>query len=277
MIKSYNSILCLVIILFALLTPSNSHAAVRPFIELFEQIFKFLGKRSDDIPVDDAGKILENSKGLGKSDELISAEAGKGFTDEIGNLNLNKINEIKNSSDSSLLELHGVKHADKLSNVVDLNEIDVSDFFEEKAAINTFRIFLWTGRIFRANNSFNQPETKRVIMQCSDNRELFYFTALLEKKKKWLLLNGNERKKDFNSKINYVSQQNLYVLKDIEDHIIFSTQTPENMKFPLHYFIIEKNGAFYHFNNVYGTESPEYIIANSKKNINSSNYTCKKL
>ena len=277
MIKSYNSILCLVIILFALLTPSNSHAAVKPFIELFEQIFKFLGKRGDDIPVDDAGKILENSKGLGKSDELISAEASKGFTDEIGNLNLNKINEIKNSSDSSLLELHGVKHADRLSNVVDLNEIDVSDFFEEKAAINTFRIFLWTGRIFRANNSFNQPETKRVIMQCSDNRELFYFTALLEKKKKWLLFNGNERKKDFNSKINYVSQQNLYVLKDIEDYIIFSTQTPKNMKFPLHYFIIEKNGAFYHFNNVYGTESPEYIIANAKKNISSSNYLCKKL
>ena len=277
MIKSYNSILCLVIILFALLTPSNSHAAVRPFIELFEQIFKFLGKRSDDIPVDDAGKILENSKGLGKSDELIGAESSKGFTDEIGNLNLNKINEIKNSSDSTLLELHGVKHADRLSNVVDLNEIDVSDFFEEKAAINTFRIFLWTGRIFRANNSFNQPETKRVIMQCSDNRELFYFTALLEKKKKWLLLNGNERKKDFNSKINYASQQNLYVLKDIEDYIIFSTQTPENMKFPLHYFIIAKKGAFYHFNNVYGTESPEYIIANAEKNISSSNYICKKL
>ena len=277
MIKSYNSILCLVIILFALLTPNNSHAAVKPFIELFEQIFKFFGKRGDDVPLDDAGKTLENFKGLGKSDELISAEASKGFTDEIGNLNLNKINEIKNSSDSSLLELHGVKHADRLSNVVDLNEIDVSDFFEEKAAINTFRIFLWTGRIFRANNSFNQPETKRVIMQCSDNRELFYFTALLEKKKKWLLLNGNERKKDFNSKINYVSQQNLYVLKDIEDYIIFSTQTPKNMKFPLHYFIIEKNGAFYHFNNVYGTESPEYIITNAEKNINSSNYLCKKL
>ena len=51
MIKSYNSILCLVIILFALLTPSNSHATVRPFIELFEQIFKFLGKRGDDVPV----------------------------------------------------------------------------------------------------------------------------------------------------------------------------------------------------------------------------------
>ncbi len=277
MIKSYNSILCLVIILFALLTPSNTQAAVKPFVELFEQIFKFLGKRGDDIPIDDAGKTLENFKGLGKSDELISAEASKGFTDEIGNLNLNKINEIKNSSDSTLLELHGVKHADRLSNVVDLNEIDVSDFFEEKAAINTFRIFLWTGRIFRANNSFNQPETKRVIMQCSDQRELFYFTALLEKKKKWLLLNGNERKKDFNSKINYVSQQNLYVLKDIEDYIIFSTQTPENMKFPIHYFIITKNGTFYHFNNVYGTESPEYIIANAEKNINSSNYFCKKL
>ena len=277
MIKSYNSILCLVIILFALLTPSNSHAAVRPFIELFEQIFKFLGKRSDDVPVDDVGKNFENFKGLGKSDELINAETSKSFTDEIGNLNINKINEIRNSSDINLLELHGVKHADRLSNVVDLNEIDVSDFFEEKAAINTFRIFLWSGRIFRATNSFNQPETKRVIMQCSDNRESFYFTALLEKKKKWLLLNGNERKKDFNYKINYVSKQNLYVLKDTEDYIIFSTHTPKNMKFPLHYFIIGKNGVFYHFNNVYGTESPEYIFSNAEKFINSSSHLCNSL
>lgn len=277
MIKSYNSILCLVIILFALLTPSNSQAAVKPFVELFEQIFKFLGKRGDDIPIDDTGKTLENFKGLGKSDELIGVEKSKGFTDEIGNLNLNKINEIKNTSDSNLLEMHGVKHADKLSDAIDLSEVDVSSFFDEKTAINTFRIFLWSGRIFRASNSFNQPETKRVIMQCSDNRELFYFTALLEKKKKWLLLNGNERKKNFNSKIIYISQQNLYVLKDKEDYIIFSTQTPENMKFPLHYFIIGHNGAFYHFNNIYGTESPEYIIANAEKNINASNYLCNKL
>ena len=277
MIKSYNSILCLAIILFILFTPSNSQAAAKPFIELFEQIFKFLGKRGDDVPLDDAGKTLENFKGLGKSDELIGAETSKGFTDEIGNLNLNKINEIKNSSDSNLLEIHGVKHADKLSDAIDLSEVDVSSFFEEKTAINTFRIFLWSGRIFRASNSFNQPDTKRVIMQCSDNRELFYFTALLEKKKKWLLLNGNERKKKIDSKINHISQQNLYVLEDNKNYIIFSTQTLESMKFPLHYFIIAKNGTFYHFNNIYGTESPEYIIANAEKNINSSNYLCIKL
>ena len=80
MIKSYNSILCLVIILFALLTPSNSHAAVRPFIELFEQIFKFLGKRSDDVPVDDVGKNFENFKGLGKSDELKEYKKGYDYS-----------------------------------------------------------------------------------------------------------------------------------------------------------------------------------------------------
>ena len=53
-----------------------------------------------------------------------------------------------------------------------------------------------------------------------------------------------KEKKILIQKINYASQQNLYVLKDIEDYIIFSTQTPENMKFPIHYFIIAKMALF---------------------------------
>ena len=277
MIKSYKFKICLVIIISSFLITGNSQAAARPFIELFEQIFKFLGKRADDVPLSESGKNLENFKGLGKSDEIIgSSETGKKLTDQIENFNLNKVNEIKNSSDSSLLEVHGVKNADKISDVVDLSEIDVSDFFEDKAAINTFRIFLWSGRVFRSSDIFNHPDANRILIECRDNREIFYFTALLKNKKKWLLLSGNI-KNISEEKSNEPNKQNLYVLIDDLDHIIFSTQTPIDKNFPLHYFIISKKGKFYHFNNVYGTESPEYIIANANKKIIESNFFCKKI
>ena len=276
MIKPHKFIICLAIIFSSFFITNNSQAAVRPFIELFEQFFKFLGKRADDVPLPDAGKKLENFKGLGgKSDEVISPiETGKKFTDQIENFKLNKVNEIKNSTDGNLLEVHGVKHADKISDAVDLSEIDILDFFEDNAAINTFRIFLWSGRVFRASNSFNKPDANRIVAECRGNKEVFYFTALLEKQKKWLLLSENINVENKRGKLN---KQNLYVLTDIDEYIIFSTQTPKNKKFPLHYFIISKEGKFYHFNNVYGTESPEYIIANANKKINETKFTCKKV
>lgn len=276
MIKPYRFIACLLIIFLTLFTTTNSQAAVRPFVELFEQIFKFFGKRADDVPLPDAGKKLEDLKGFGKSDEIIqTTETSKNFTNEIANFKINKVIELKNSSNDNLLEMHGVKNADKIADVVDLSEIDISDFFEDKAAINTFRVFIWSGRVFRTSNSFNKPDTNRIVTECRDNREVFYFTALLEKKKKWLLLSGNIKNTSRDNAD--LKKQNLYVLTDIDEYIIFSTQTPKNKKFPLHYFIISKEGKFYHFNNVYGTESPEYIIANAKKKIDETKFTCLKL
>ena len=276
MIKPYKFIFCLLIVFSSFFITTNSQAAVRPFIEFFEQIFKFFGKRADDVPLPDAGKKLEDLKGFGKSDEIIqTTETSKNFTNEIANFRINKASELKNSTNDNLLEMHGVKNADKISDAVDLSEIDISDFFEDNAAINTFRIFVWSGRVFRVSNSFNKPDTDRVVAECIDNREVFYFTALLEKKKKWLLLSGNLKNVGGND--SDLKKQNLYVLTDIDEYIIFSTQTPKNKKFPLHYFIISKEGKFYHFNNVYGTESPEYIIANAKKKIDETKFTCLKL
>ena len=276
MIKPHKFIICLVIIFSTLFITTNSQAAVKPFIELFEQIFKFFGKRADDVPLPDAGKKLEDLKGFGKSDEIMqTTETSKNFTDEIANFKINKVNEIKNSTDDNLLDMHGVKYADKISEAVDLSEIDISDFFEDNAAINTFRIFVWSGRVFRASNSFNKPDINRIVTECRDNIEVFYFTALLEKKKKWLLLSGNIKNVSENN--SDLKKQNLYVLTDIDEYIIFSTQTTKNKKFPLHYFIISKEGKFYHFNNVYGTESPEYIIANANKKIDETKFNCVKL
>ncbi len=276
MSKSYKLICCLVIIFISLSITNNSQAAARPFIELFEQIFRIFGKRADDVPLSDAGKKFEDFKSLGKSEDLaITKESGKNLADNFENLNLNKLNEIKNSTDTSILETHGVKNADKLAEVVDLNEIEISSFFDDKTAINTFRIILWSGRIFRASNSFNQPNTNRIIIDCRDNNDAFYFTALLERKKKWLLLSENLKNRTDKRQNNKIDKQNLYVLVDDKDYIVFSTQTSKNKNFPLHYFIISKEGKFYHFNNTYGTESPEYIIANAKKKINETKFYCK--
>ena len=56
MSKPYKFIICLALIISSLFITSNSKAANKPFIELFEQIFKFLGKRGDNISIPGAGK-----------------------------------------------------------------------------------------------------------------------------------------------------------------------------------------------------------------------------
>lgn len=116
------------------------------------------------------------------------------------------------------------------------------------------------------------------MINCNTDINTFYFTAILEKKKKWLLLSDNTIN---TKKLGYYSpnlkKQNLYVLQDIESYIIFSTQTIEGKKFPNNYFIISKNGTFVHEKNTDGTENPNIIINNAENKILNSNYKCNKM
>ena len=105
----------------------------------------------------------------------------------------------------------------------------------------------------------------------------FFISLLcLKIKKKWLLLSENiKNQSQYYSKP--LDKEELLVLVDNENYLMFSTSTPENKKYPLNYFIIAGNGNFVHEINIYGTNSPEYLIANAENKINESNYNCKKL
>ena len=74
-----------------------------------------------------------------------------------------------------------------------------------------------------------------------------------------------------------IKRQELYVLVDNDQYIIFSTKSVKDKIYPLNYFIISSDGKFVHEINLYGTNSPEYLMANADKKIGQSKSYCKKV
>ena len=76
MIKPQKIGLCLGIFLFSFFITTNSHAIpIKPILESFEQMFKFLKKGADEIP--DAGKKMEdlNAHDLEEASKIIAGSA----------------------------------------------------------------------------------------------------------------------------------------------------------------------------------------------------------
>ena len=73
-----------------------------------------------------------------------------------------------------------------------------------------------------------------------------------------------------------MSKQELMVLKDLDDYLIFSNKISSNNKYPTKYFIISENAKFVYEFHVAGTESPEYIMANAQTKILESSYRCER-
>ena len=69
-------------------------------------------------------------------------------------------------------------------------------------------------------------------------------------------------------------KQELFVLADNDDYIIFSNEILEGKKYPTKYFVISSNAKFIYALNVYGTESPEYIKDTAKIKLEESNFSC---
>ena len=285
MIRSLIIKCCLVIYLIIL--PNNYAHSAGAIIKIFQGIGKFFGKNIDEttniIKQSDESitlnkEILEKPDeilGLGKNKNKIADESIFNKADEqISSFDTTKVTEIKGLKQDKLLEMHGIKHGDK---IIDLAET-TQEFFDEDEAINVFRIVAWIGRVFRVSNVFNQPKEERIVIKCETKFQEYYFTADLSREKKWLLLSGNiinNKKQGFYSP--QLKKQNLYVLADKEEYLIFSTMTHKGKKYPTNYFIINKDGFFVHEKNIYGTESPNYIIINAQNKISKSIYKCKKM
>ena len=67
------------------------------------------------------------------------------------------------------------------------------------------------------------------------------------------------------------------MLSQIKKIILYLLQGLKKEKFPTHYFIIGKDGSFVLDKNVYGTDSPNYIISNAASKLVKSSFKCKKL
>ena len=260
--------------------------------------------KANSIPIGGITKII---KGLGKGTDLISPgskmvkpsvadEAIKKL--EIPNeLNTNTLLK-KDATRDEILNSHGIGKIDKAldgQNVVDA----VADKFtgdSDEEIINTIRIALWTGRVFRSSNVFNQPELEeRLIIQCQADDDLFTFTALLNKndnenlqeQKNWFLLSqhfpnskltidGFIVKNQNSNNVKSLPKQELIILEDTDEYIIFSNKVTKGQNYPTKYFAIFVDGKFLYLENIQGTESPDYIKNTLDAKISKSKHMCVK-
>ena len=260
------------------------------------------------IPIGGITKIL---KSFGKGTKLItpgSKIATPGIGDDIlkrinkseisGDLNSNTLLN-KNSSHDDILSAHGIRKLDKIIDGKDVVEIASDNLISDnnESMINSIRIIWWSGRVFRASNAFNKPKLEeRLIIECQTDRDVFTFTALLsneiknsleKKAKNWFLLSQhfpNARlnkdgsiliEKGSYNKIS-MAKQELLVLEDNENYIIFSNKIAKDHEYPTNYFIISSDTKFVHETNMYGTQSLEYIKNTAKVKIKKSNFNCLK-
>ena len=264
--------------------------------------------KAQAVPV---GGILKFFKGLGKGTKLIkpgSKIATPGLGDDVlkrinkseisSDLNTNTLLN-KNSSKDEILNAHGIRKLDKVVDGKDVVEIAGEDLLDDNkdSLINTFRVAWWTGRVFRLSDKFNKPELdERLIIECQTDNDVFTFTALLSREignssdkkiKNWFLLSrhfSNAQLKDDGSilikKDSYyqpsMDKQELLILEDNDDYIVFSNKISTGKKFPTKYFIISSNAKFIYYPNVHGTESPEYIKNTATIKIDKSNFNCLK-
>ena len=260
------------------------------------------------IPV---GGIVKIFKGLGKGTNLIkpgSKIATPGVGDDIlkrinkseVSTDLNSSNLLnKNSSHDDILSAHGVRKLGKVVDGKDVVEMASDNLIGDNndGVINTIRVVWWSGRVFRTSDAFNKPQLdERLIIECQTDSDVFTFTALLsneinnslEKKvKNWFLLSQHFPNAQVNKdgsilikKGSYnkvtMTKQELLVLEDNDNYIIFSNKIAKDQQYPTNYFIISSNARFVHETNINGIESPEYIKNTANDKIKKSNFNCLK-
>ena len=260
------------------------------------------------IPV---GGIVKIFKGLGKGTNLIkpgSKIATPGVGDDIlkrinkseVSTDLNSSNLLnKNSSHDDILSAHGVRKLEKVVDGKDVVEIASDNLIGDNndGVINTIRVVWWSGRVFRTSDAFNKPQLdERLIIECQTDSDVFTFTALLsneinnsleKKAKNWFLLSQHFPNAQVNKdgsilikKGSYnkvtMTKQELLVLEDNDNYIIFSNKIAKDQQYPTNYFIISSNARFVHETNINGIESPEYIKNTANDKIKKSNFNCLK-
>jgi len=276
-IKSYFLLTCLSIFLINQSIISANAIPIGGILKGLKGGSKFLKGGSKVIkPGDDLLKRLDDFKinKSGNPEELIS------------NTILNK-----SSTKENILNAHGIRRIEKVVDGKDVVEYAVdgsSGDGSSSGSVSPFQIVWWIGRVFRVSKNYNKPEIEdRIIIECKTGVETFIFTALLskesqtsldKKQKNWFLLSQHlpitVTKSGFYTP--QMSKQELMVLKDLDDYLIFSNKISSNKKYPTKYFIISENAKFVYEFHVTGTESPEYIMANAQTKILESSYGCKR-
>ena len=241
------------------------------------------------------------SKVIKPGSKIFGPGAGDDILKKIDDIKINKSGNpeelisntmLKKGSKEEILNAHGIRRIEKVVDGKDVVEYAVdgsSGDGSSSSLINPFHMALWIGRVFRVSKNYNKPEIEdRIVIECKTGVETFIFTALLskefqtsldKKQKNWFLLSRHLpiTVTKSGSDTPQMSKQELMVLKDLDDYLIFSNKISSNKKYPTKYFIISENAKFVYEFHVSGTESPDYIMTNAQTKILESTYVCKRI
>ena len=203
---------------------------------------KMLKKGSDELP--DLGKKIEDFKNgnLKTTDKIDDTLRTSSEIDNASSIKYNDetISEIEKLSNDDLLEAHDVKKFKKLDTVLDVVQgVDSAKNITETAAIIPFLERPWDGRVFKVSVFFNKPEIKdRMLIKCRTITDDFYFTVLFNKNNNnYLLLSGNFVKKNKALNKDKMKRQELLVLEDFEEYLLFSNKPFSLPAYPKKYFL----------------------------------------
>jgi len=239
------------------------------------------------------------SKVIKPGSKIFGPGAGDDILKKIDDIKINKSGNpeelisntmLKKGSKEEILNAHGIRRIEKVVDGKDVVEYAVDGSSGDgSSSINPFHMALWIGRVFRVSKNYNKPEIEdRIVIECKTGVETFIFTALLskefqtsldKKQKNWFLLSRHLpiTVTKSGSDTPQMSKQELMVLKDLDDYLIFSNKISSNKKYPTKYFIISENEKFVYEFHDSGTESPDYIMSNAQTKILESSYGCKRI
>ena len=149
---------------------------------------------------------------------------------------------------------------------------------EELAKKNDFYEYVqlhWIGRIYARSEYFSKPKVeKRILLVCKTENEIFYFSIIMEDKIKSASLIDHKYLSNISQ--TKLFEQELFVLKDLDEFKIMSTKLEKGYNYPKHYFTIFKDQKFIYDKVITGTEKPGIIINRAQQNSSISNNKCYK-
>ena len=133
----------------------------------------------------------------------------------------------------------------------------------------------WIGRIYLRSEYYSKPKVeKRIYLVCKTENEIISFSIIMEDKIKSASLIDHEYFS--NSSQSKLIEQELFVLKDLDEFKVMSTQLEKGYNYPKHYFTIFEDQKFVYDKVITGTKNPGTIISEAQQNSNITNNKCYK-
>ena len=133
----------------------------------------------------------------------------------------------------------------------------------------------WIGRIYLRSEYYSKPKVeKRIYLVCKTENEIISFSIIMEDKIKSALLIDHEYFSN-NSQSKLIEQE-LFVLKDLDEFKVMSTQLEKGYNYPKHYFTIFEDQKFVYDKVITETKNPGIIISRAQQNSSISNNKCYK-